>query len=89
MLSLAHSAYQDDLTALRAVVGEAQNIRVMTETVSEPELRGLMAASDVVGGRPVCAGPPRSVVFLSNSLIRKRRYFARRRHPGLPMAFWS
>ena len=40
--------YQDDLAAIRAAVGDAPNIRVMTETVSEPELRGLIAASDVV-----------------------------------------
>jgi glycosyltransferase involved in cell wall biosynthesis len=40
--------YQDDLAAIGAAVGEAPNIRLVTETVSEPELRGLMAASDVV-----------------------------------------
>jgi glycosyltransferase involved in cell wall biosynthesis len=40
--------YQDDLAAIHAAVGDAPNIRVMTETVSEPELRGLIAASNVV-----------------------------------------
>ncbi|MGO9818857.1 MAG: glycosyltransferase [Acidocella sp.] len=46
LTGIAH--YQDDLAAIRAAVGDAPNIRVMTETVSEPELRGLIAASDVV-----------------------------------------
>lgn len=40
--------FQEDLAAIRAAVGGAANIRVMTETLSEPELRGLIAASDVV-----------------------------------------
>jgi len=40
--------YQEDLAAIRAAVGDAPNIRVMTETLSEPKLRGLIAASDVV-----------------------------------------
>ncbi|HTJ90942.1 MAG TPA: glycosyltransferase family 1 protein [Acidocella sp.] len=46
LTGIAH--YQDDLAAIHAAVGDAPNIRVMTETVSEPELRGLIAASDVV-----------------------------------------
>jgi glycosyltransferase involved in cell wall biosynthesis len=40
--------YAEDMVAIRAAIGEAANIRVMTETLSEPELRGLIAASDVV-----------------------------------------
>jgi glycosyltransferase involved in cell wall biosynthesis len=40
--------YQDDLASIHTAIGEAPNIRVITETVSEPELRGLIAASDVV-----------------------------------------
>jgi glycosyltransferase involved in cell wall biosynthesis len=40
--------YAEDMAAIRAAIGEAANIRVMTETLSEPELRGLIAASDVV-----------------------------------------
>ncbi len=40
--------YQEDLAAIQAAIGDAPNIRVMTETLSEPELRGLIAASDVV-----------------------------------------
>ncbi|MDR3717893.1 MAG: glycosyltransferase [Bryobacteraceae bacterium] len=46
LTGIAH--YQEDLAAIRAALGDAPNIRVMTETVSEPELRGLIAASDVV-----------------------------------------
>jgi glycosyltransferase involved in cell wall biosynthesis len=40
--------YAPDMAEIRAAVGAAANIRVMTETLSEPELRGLIAASDVV-----------------------------------------
>jgi glycosyltransferase involved in cell wall biosynthesis len=40
--------YAEDMATIRAAIGEAANIRVMTETLSEPELRGLIAASDVV-----------------------------------------
>ena len=40
--------YQDDLAAIRAAVGEAPNIKVVTETLSELELRGLIAVSNVV-----------------------------------------
>lgn len=40
--------YADNLAEISAALGGATNIRVMTETLSEPELRGLMAASDVV-----------------------------------------
>jgi glycosyltransferase involved in cell wall biosynthesis len=41
-------AYQDDLAQIRAAIGEAHNIRLITETISEPALRGLMLASDVI-----------------------------------------
>ena len=40
--------YAPDMAEIRAAIGAAANIRVMTETLSEPELRGLIAASDVV-----------------------------------------
>ncbi|HEX7390309.1 MAG TPA: glycosyltransferase family 1 protein [Acidiphilium sp.] len=46
LTGVAH--YPDDLAAIRAVIGDAPNIRVITETVSEPALRGLIATSDVV-----------------------------------------
>jgi glycosyltransferase involved in cell wall biosynthesis len=40
--------YQDDLALIRAAIGNAPNIRLMTQTLPEPELRGLIAASDIV-----------------------------------------
>lgn len=42
------SMYSEDLADIRALVGDAPNIRVMAETISEPALRGLIAASDIV-----------------------------------------
>jgi len=41
-------SYQDDLNLIRAAIGGAPNIRLITETVSEERLRGLMLASDVI-----------------------------------------
>jgi glycosyltransferase involved in cell wall biosynthesis len=41
-------AYQDDLALIRSAIGDAPNIRLMTQTLPEPELRGLIAASDIV-----------------------------------------
>jgi glycosyltransferase involved in cell wall biosynthesis len=40
--------YLGDVALIRAAIGEAKNIRLMTETLPEPELRGLIAASDIV-----------------------------------------
>lgn len=40
--------YPEDLAAIRALVGDAPNIRVLDETIPEPALRGLIAASDIV-----------------------------------------
>lgn len=40
--------YHDDLAAIHAAAGEAGNIRIITEMLSEPALRGLIAASDVI-----------------------------------------
>jgi glycosyltransferase involved in cell wall biosynthesis len=42
------AAYPDDLRAIQAAIGNARNIRLMTETMPEPRLRGLIAASDVI-----------------------------------------
>ena len=40
--------YAEDLASIRAAMGEAGNIRLMTDNLPEPELRGLLAASDVI-----------------------------------------
>ncbi len=40
--------YLDDVTLIQAAIGGAENIRLMTETLPEPQLRGLIAASDIV-----------------------------------------
>jgi glycosyltransferase involved in cell wall biosynthesis len=40
--------YPADLAAIRAAAAGAENILVMTETLPEPALRGLIAASDIV-----------------------------------------
>lgn len=40
--------YPGDLAEIRALVGDAPNIRVISETIPEPALRGLIAASDIV-----------------------------------------
>jgi glycosyltransferase involved in cell wall biosynthesis len=40
--------YPDDLAIIKAAIGNAGNIRLIAETYSEPRLRGLMRASDVV-----------------------------------------
>lgn len=49
VLKLSHvEAYADDLALIRAAVGAAPNIRLMTETIPEASLRGLIRASDVV-----------------------------------------
>jgi glycosyltransferase involved in cell wall biosynthesis len=41
-------AYQEDLNLIRAAICDAPNIKLITETVSESRLRGLMLASDVI-----------------------------------------
>lgn len=40
--------YPEDFAAIRAAIGGAANIRVMTQSLDEDALHGLMAASDVV-----------------------------------------
>jgi len=40
--------YLEDLAIIRAAIGDAENIRLMTQTLPEPQLRGLIAASDIV-----------------------------------------
>lgn len=41
-------AYQEDLKLIVAGIGDAPNIRLITDTLPEPRLRGLIAASDIV-----------------------------------------
>jgi glycosyltransferase involved in cell wall biosynthesis len=41
-------AYQEDLQLIRAAIGDAKNIRLITETLPEQQLRGLIVASDIV-----------------------------------------
>ncbi len=41
-------AYQDDLQRIGQAIGDAPNIRLMTGTLPEPQLRGLIACSDIV-----------------------------------------
>ncbi len=41
-------AYQADLNTIKAAIGNAANIRLLTGTMPEAELRGLIAASDIV-----------------------------------------
>lgn len=41
-------AYQEDLLLIETAIGAAPNIRLITETLPEPQLRGLIAASDIV-----------------------------------------
>lgn len=49
VLKLSGTAmYPEDLAEIRALVGNAPNIRVISETIPEPALRGLIAASDIV-----------------------------------------
>ncbi len=49
VLKLSHvEAYPEDVALIRAAIGEAVNIRLMTETIPEVLLRGLIRASDVV-----------------------------------------
>jgi glycosyltransferase involved in cell wall biosynthesis len=40
--------YPEDLALIRKAAGGSQNIRLLTETVPEAELRGLIAASDII-----------------------------------------
>jgi glycosyltransferase involved in cell wall biosynthesis len=40
--------YLDDLAIIQAAIGDGENIRLMTETLPEPRLRGLIAAADIV-----------------------------------------
>ncbi len=49
VLKLSHvEAYADDLALIRAAIGDAPNIRLITETIPETRLRGLIRLSDVV-----------------------------------------
>lgn len=49
VLKLSHvEAYPEDVALIRAAIGDARNVVLLTETVSEARLRGLMRASDVV-----------------------------------------
>jgi glycosyltransferase involved in cell wall biosynthesis len=49
VVKLSHvEAYPEDLALIRAAIGAAPNIRLMTETIPEAKLRGLIRASDVV-----------------------------------------
>lgn len=49
VLKLSHvEAYPEDVALIRAAIGEARNILLLTGTISEARLRGLMQASDVV-----------------------------------------
>jgi len=41
-------AYREDLAQIKAAIGDAPNIRLIDETLTEPRLRGLIAASDIV-----------------------------------------
>ncbi len=41
-------AYAEDVKLIQAAIGDASNIRLLTATLPEPRLRGLIAASDVV-----------------------------------------
>lgn len=41
-------AYLDDLRVIQAAIGDAPNIRLLTESLPEPQLRGLIAASDII-----------------------------------------
>ena len=44
VLKLSHvEAYAEDLASIRAAIGDAPNIMLMTETIPESRLRGLMA----------------------------------------------
>jgi glycosyltransferase involved in cell wall biosynthesis len=49
VLKLSHvEAYAEDVALIMAAIGDAPNIRLITETISEARLRGLMQVSDVV-----------------------------------------
>lgn len=49
VLKLANTAFfQEDLAVIRQAIGDAPNIRLVEETISEPRLRGLIRAADVV-----------------------------------------
>jgi glycosyltransferase involved in cell wall biosynthesis len=41
-------AYPEDMALIRSAIGGAKNIRLLSATLPEPELRGLIAASDIV-----------------------------------------
>ena len=41
-------AYPQDLAIIRAAIGNAPNIRLISQTLPEPDLRGLIAASDII-----------------------------------------
>ncbi len=42
------AAYPHDLNQIRAAIGNAPNIRLISETLPEPQLRGLIQSSDIV-----------------------------------------
>lgn len=44
----ATEAYPGDLREIQAAIGDAPNIRLMTRTLPEPQLRGLIAAADII-----------------------------------------
>ena len=49
LLKLSHvEAYPEDVALIRGGIGSAQNILLLTETIPEARLRGLIAASDVL-----------------------------------------
>jgi glycosyltransferase involved in cell wall biosynthesis len=49
VLKLSHvEAYAEDLASIRAAIGDAPNIMLMTETIPESRLRGLIQISDAV-----------------------------------------
>jgi glycosyltransferase involved in cell wall biosynthesis len=49
VLKLSHvEAYPEDVALIKAAIGDAPNILLLTETISEARLRGLMRLSDVV-----------------------------------------
>lgn len=41
-------AYPEDMNLIKSAIGAARNIRLLTDTLPEPQLRGLIAASDIV-----------------------------------------
>ena len=48
MLQASAPGLPDDLRQIRAAIGDAPNIRLLTHALPEARLRGLIAASDIV-----------------------------------------